>query len=242
MSEILVTRHAGWASITFNRPERRNAIDFALAQRFRDALIELNADAELRAIVLQGAGGAFCSGMDIKAFNTDPPPPWRAQFMSLWDEVHRLLLDCPKVLIGAIQGGAINGGAAVALAADISVVGRKAFIHVGEAQVGMGAPRNISWLVLKHGEAVAMRFALLADRVGADELLRLGVATEVVDEEQVLARAESLAGRIGGFPPGGVLAAKVGIRRTAMRMTAPEWFLPAAEATPSTQFVPKAVR
>lgn len=242
MSEILVHRHAGWASITFNRPERRNAIDFAFAEQFRDALRELSADADLRAIVLQGAGGAFCSGMDIKAFNTDPPPPWRDRFMPMWEEVHHLLLDCPKVLIGAIQGGAINGGAAVALAADISVVGRQAFILVGEAQVGMGAPRNISWLVLKHGEAVAMRFTLLADRVGADELLRLGVATEVVDDDQVIVRAEALASRIGAFPPGGVLAAKAGIRRTAMRMTSPQWFQPAAEATPAKPFVPAAVR
>ena len=242
MSEILVTRHAGWAAITFNRPERRNAIDFAFAEQFRDALRALNADEAMRVIVLQGAGGAFCSGMDIKAFNADPPPPWRAQFMPLWDEVHALLMDSPKVLIGAVQGGAINGGAAVALACDVTVVGRGAFILVGEAQIGMSAPRNISWLVLKHGESVAMRLALLADRVGADELLRLGVATEVVDDAQVLERAAALAERLGAFPAGGLQSAKLGIRRTAMRMATPEWFRPAAEATPGTAFVPRAVR
>ncbi len=241
MAEIIVERHGGWAEIIFNRPELRNAINLGFALLLRDALRTLNADPELRCIVLSGAGGAFCSGLDLKEFNIEPAPPWRAEFGAAWDEVHMLLMDSPKVLITALQGGAINGGAAVALAGDLTVCGLLAFILVGEAQFGMPMPRNVSWLVLKHGEAIAMRFALLAERVGAADLLRLGVATEVVDDDAVLARARAIATRIAAFPARGVHNAKLAIRTTASRAGALEWYRPALEAWPLKPFAPSKV-
>ena len=242
MSEILVERHGAWAEIIFNRPQRKNAINHAFGIQLRDALRALNGEPQVRAIVLSGAGGAFCSGLDLKEFNIDPPPPWRAEFSAAWDDVHMLLMDSPKVLITALQGGAINGGAAVALAGDLMVSGRSAFILVGEMQFGMPIPRNVSWLVLKHGEAVAMRFALLSERVGADDLLRLGVATEVVDDDQVLARARAIAARLGTFPAPGVCSTKAAIRNTASRAGALEWYRPALEASPLKPFAPSQVR
>ena len=241
MAEIIVERHDAWAEIIFNRPERRNAINLGFALLLRDALRALNADPEVRAIVLSGAGGAFCSGLDLKEFNIEPAPPWRAEFSAAWDDVHMLLMDSPKVLVTALQGGAINGGAAVALAGDLTVCGRSAFILVGEAQIGMPLPRNVSWLVLKHGEAVAMRLALLAERVGAPDLLRLGVATEVVEDDAVLARARAMATRIGAFPAQGVHNAKIALRRTASRAGALEWYRPALEASPLKPVAPSKV-
>ena len=113
MAEIIIERHGAWAEIIFNRPERRNAINLGFALFFRNALHALNAEPELRAIVLSGSGGAFCSGLDLKEFSVQPPPPWRAQFGAAWDDVHMALMESPKVLITAVQGGAINGGAAL---------------------------------------------------------------------------------------------------------------------------------
>ena len=241
MAEILVERHGSWAEVIFNRPERRNAINLGFALALREALHTLNAEPEMRAIVLSGAGGAFCSGLDLKEFNVQPPPPWRAEFSAVWDDVHLLLMESPKVLITAVQGGAINGGAALALAGDLSVCGRSAFILVGEAQLGMPVPRNVSWLVLKHGEAVAMRLALMAERVGADDLLRLGLVTEVVDDAQVVPRAQAIAERIGSFPAPGVANTKAAIRNTASRAGALAWYQPALDVWPVKTFVPKKV-
>ena len=241
MAEIIIERHGAWAEIIFNRPERRNAINLGFAVLFRNAMHALNAEPELRAIVLSGSGGAFCSGLDLKEFNVQPPPPWRAEFGTAWDDVHMALMESPKVLITAVQGGAINGGAALALAGDLTVCGRSAYLLVGEAQFGMPVPRNVSWLVLKHGEAVAMRFALLAERVGADDLLRLGVATEVVDDTQVLARARAIAERIGSFPAQGVCNTKAAIRNTASRAGALQWYRPALDAFPNKPFAPAKV-
>lgn len=241
MSEILVERHGAWAEITFNRPERKNAINLAFGVQFRDALRALNAEPEVRAIVLSGAGGAFCSGLDLKEFTSVPQPPWRAEFSAAWDDVHMLLMESSKVLVVALQGGAINGGAALALAGDLLVCGRSAFIMVGEIQSGMPVPRNVSWLVLKHGEAVAMRFCMMADRVGGDDLLRLGVATEVVDDTLVLARARALAERIGSFPAQGVRSTKAAIRDTSSRVGAIEWYRPAMDVWPLKNFAPSKV-
>ena len=242
MAEIIIERHGSWAEIIFNRPERRNAINCGFGLLFRDALRALNAEPEIRAIVLSGAGGTFCSGLDLKEFNTDPPPPWRAEFSAAWDDVHLALMESPKVLVAALQGGAINAGAALALAGDLLVAGRSAFVMVGETQFAMPVPRNVSWLVLKHGEAVAMRFVLMADRVGADDLLRLGVATEVVDDAQVLRRARAIAERISTFPEHGVRNAKAAIRNTASRAGALEWYRPALQASPLKPFAPSKVR
>ena len=91
-------RHDGWAELVLNRPERRNAIDGLLADALLAQLSALNADDTLRAIVLRGAGGALCSGLDLKAFNAEPPPEWLPRFAPTWHAVHLALLQCPQVL------------------------------------------------------------------------------------------------------------------------------------------------
>ncbi|MDE2361689.1 MAG: enoyl-CoA hydratase/isomerase family protein [Hyphomicrobiales bacterium] len=239
MSEIIVERHEGWAEIVFNRPERRNAIDLAFAQQFLAALEGLNGDENLRAVVLSGAGGFYCSGLDLKAFV--PPPPWREEFNVIWRGVHTALIDSPKALIVALQGGAINGGAALAFAGDLVVAGRSSFIQVGELQLGMPIPYNTSWLVLKHGEAAALRFCMMADRVGAEDLLRLGIATEIVEEAAAPARAREIAARIAGWPAAPLGVAKRGVRATARRMSAADFFELAAAPAALRNFAPQKV-
>ena len=224
MSAILTIRHDGWAELVLNRPERRNAIEGMLAEAMRRALADLNADESVRALVLRGAGGAFCSGLDIKAFNADPPPVWAATFKHTWDEVHCLLIESPKVIVGALEKYAINGGAALAIAADLLVAGKSAYLQVGEIQIGMAAPKNIAWLQLRQGEAATARICLTGDRLDAEAMLRERIATEVVEDDQVVARACALAGRIAGFPPAGVPRIKTAIRAAAAGMRARDWF------------------
>lgn len=118
----------------------------------------------------------------------------------------------------ALERHAVNGGAALALAGDLMVCGAGAFLQIGEIRLGMAAPRNAAWLALRHSEAVAARLCLLGDRVPAADLLRLGVATEVTDDTQVLDRARDLATTIAAFPAGGVTAIKRGMRAASTRM------------------------
>lgn len=107
--------------------------------------------------------------------------------------------------------------------------------------MGMPVTRNAAWLVLRHGEATAMRFVLMADRVGAEELLRRGVAMEVVDDGAALARARAIAERIAGFPDG-ARKGKAAVRLTSMRKGAQDWFSPAVAADPPRAFTPVQVK
>ena len=103
MNEVLCERHDGWAEVILNRPERRNAIDGPLAEGMLSTLLALNADDSIRAIVLRGAGGALCSGLDLKAFSAEPAPEWLAGFNARWSAVHQALLDTSQVLVVALE-------------------------------------------------------------------------------------------------------------------------------------------
>ena len=223
-SEVLCHRHDGWAELVLNRSERRNAIDGLLADALLAHLTSLQPDESVRAIVLRGEGGALCSGLDLKAFNAEPRPEWVPRFAATWHAVHLALLQCPQVLVVALERYAINGGAALALAGDLLVVGQGAFLQVAEVQIGMAAPKNIAWLALRHGEALAARLSLLGDRWDAEQLLRNGIATEVVADDQVATRACALAERIAGYPPQSPRRIKSALRAASLRMPAAEWF------------------
>lgn len=235
MSAVLLDVHDGWAELILNRPERKNAIEGQLAQAMHEALDRLAQDDSIRAVVLRGADGAFCSGLDVKAFNAEPAAPWKAGFPALWEAVHNQLLASRKVLIAALERYAINGGAALALAGDLMVCGQGAFLQVGEIGIGMAAPRNAAWLALRHSEAVAARVCLMGDRVGAAELLRLGIATEVVDDAQVVARAQAMAQAIAAFPAHSVRAVKSGMRAATMQMPPDHWMTACALADAFSQ-------
>ncbi|MEI7447316.1 MAG: enoyl-CoA hydratase/isomerase family protein, partial [Burkholderiales bacterium] len=120
---VRLVRHDGWAEVVLNRPERRNAIDGTLAQDLQAALDAVREDASLRAVVLRGAGGSFCSGLDLKAFGATPRPDWVADFPARWRRMHATLASLDAVLLVALERHAINGGAALAIAGDLAVCG-----------------------------------------------------------------------------------------------------------------------
>lgn len=228
---VLTTIHDGWAEIVLNRPQRRNAIDGALADGLADALQRVADDPDLRAVLLRGAGGALCSGLDLKAFSADPPPPWVAGFPARWRAVHVALASLDAVLVVALERFAINGGAALALAGDVAVCGHGAFLQVGEVRLGMDAPNNLAWLLLRHSEAVAARVALLGDRLDAATLLRLGLVTEVTADDAVLARCSAIAAQVAACPPQAVRRMKSALRRASQPMDPQRWFEQFADPT-----------
>ena len=123
--------HEGWGEVVMNRPDVKNAINGPLGEGLAAALNRANEDPEINVVVLRGAGGAFCSGLDLKAFNAEPEPEWLARFNQIWRGAHRALFECQKPIIGALERYAINGGAALALAADLLVAGESAYVQVG---------------------------------------------------------------------------------------------------------------
>lgn len=221
--EVLIERHDGWAELILNRPERRNAITGPVATALAAGLRSLDEDDEVQVVLLAGAGGAFCSGLDLKEFNAEPEPAWLPEFGASWRAVHVALFESTTPIIGALERFAINGGAALALACDLLVAGEQSFLQIGEVRQGMGAPYNLAWLALRHPEAVGSRLALLGERFAGGELAALGIAQWVVPDEQVLARARELARSIAEFPPGASRRIKATLTSLS-RDTAEAWF------------------
>ena len=221
--EAQLIDHGSWAELVLNRPERKNAITGPMGLAMADCLRAVNENEQIQVLLLRGAGGAFCSGLDLKEFNAEPAPDWLPEFQSIWRSVHRSLFDCPVPIIGALERYAINGGAALALACDVLITGRNAFLQVGEVQIGMAAPYNLAWLALRHPQSVSARLAMVGERHAGDALLEVGVAQHCVDDDEVLSTARALAQTMGGYPQGASRRIKAGFR-AAVSETADAWF------------------
>jgi len=208
---VLIERHTGWAEVILNRPERRNSIIAPLSIALKEKLLELEQDSSVNCVVLRGEGGYFCSGIDLKALQADPPPPWLGQQFNSWRDLHLCMYGYSKPIIGAFEKYGINAGAALALACDLLVAGETAFLQIGEIQQGAGMPMNAAWLKLKTTEQIASRLAFLGDRVMGPELVRLGLAAECVADADVVSRCQEIAERIAGFPQGAPATVKKSI-------------------------------
>lgn len=223
MQDVTLQIADGIATVTLNRPAQKNAITGPLGEALAAHLNTASESSDVRVVLLQGADGAFCSGLDLKAFNADPAPPWLADFQPIWRGAHRALYDCPKPIIGCLQRYAINGGAALALACDLLVAGKTAFLQVGEAKIGMAAPYNLAWLSLRHSENLMARIALVGERLSGRELADLHIAHSVVDDDQVASAAHALAAQLADYPEGGLARIKAGLR-ARVTLSADEWF------------------
>lgn len=208
---VRIERGEGWLEIVINRPERRNAIIPPVSDAIRSALADASKDEKVASVILRGEGGYFCSGVDLKALQADPPPPWQGKHGDSWRQLHLALFDFEKPVIGAFEKYGINAGAALAMACDILIAGETAFLQVGEIQQGASAPMNFAWFRIKATEQVMARLALYGDRVAAPELLRLGLVAECVPDDEVVSCCRDLAARIASFPAGAAGNIKRGI-------------------------------
>ena len=240
MAAVETTDNGGWREIKLNRPETRNAINGPLGEGLAEALLAADADDAVHAVLLCGAEGAFCSGLDLEQFNAEPAPDWLPRFGEIWRGAHRALFQCRKPVVVALERFAINGGAALALAADLLVVGDGAFLQVGEVRVGMAAPYNMAWLQLRQSEAVIARLTLTGRRFLGPELVQMGVAHESVADDAVLSRARELTAEVAGFPGGAATRIKRLMRGYAS-VDADEWFDRATRNAGGGRVAPRAV-
>lgn len=214
--EVLVSVDAGVASITLNRPHRKNAITGPLADGLAEAFRGASDRDDVHVVLLSGAGGGFCSGLDLVEYNADPPPAWMSTATESLAAAHLAIFDCPVPVVGALERFAVNGGAAFALACDLLVVGETSFIQVGEIRQGMAAPMNLAWLLARHPASVAAQMVLTGRRFHGPDLHRLGVALDVVADADVLEEARVLATDLAGWPPANVRDLKDAIRSLAV--------------------------
>lgn len=202
----------GLATVELNRPERRNAIIPPMLDELAAAIDRASADEAVHAVLLCGAGGAFCSGLDLDAYNADPPPPWQAKGGDSALAAHGALARCAVPIVVALERYAINGGAAYALAGDLIVSGQTAWLQVGEMIQGLPAPMNLAWLTTKYAEATTARIVYSGERFAGPELHAMGVAHRVVADDDVRVEALELARRIAASPNGTPRQIKAAVR------------------------------
>lgn len=206
-SAVLVERRGRIMIITMNRPDARNAINGALSNGVWDAVTELNNDPNLTAGVLTGAGGYFCSGMDLKAFA-------RGEDIGPFGEFIRA--GCEKPLIGAIEGFAIAGGCEMALACDLLVAAKGAKIGIREVKVGLfAAAGGLFRLPSRVGYAKAMEMAITGDHILAEEASDAGMISELTEPGGAVDAAIALAERVAKNAPLAVAASKKLVRAAA---------------------------
>lgn len=220
-----VVEQKGWAEIIIDRPERRNALVPPLFSEMTASLKALDQRDDISSIVLRGEGGYFCSGIDLKALQNNPPADWADMPDNNARSMHLALYHCRKPIIAGLEKFAINAGASLALACDLIIGGENAFLQIGEIQQGVGIPMNAAWLKIKTTEATAARLSLMGDRVTSPELLNLGLITECVEDAQVVARCHEIAERLASFPQGATATIKAAL--VAQRgIDNPEAFFP----------------
>jgi 2-(1,2-epoxy-1,2-dihydrophenyl)acetyl-CoA isomerase len=202
---LLVDRTDAVVTLTLNRPEAMNALDVPLKEALRDALAGLETDRSCRAVVLAGAGRAFCAGQDLREHvgvlesgSADPLDTVRRHYNPIASRLGSL----PKPVVAAVGGMAAGAGAGLALLADFRVGGPSTSFLMAFANVGLAADTGLSWSLPRLvGHAKAIELLMLAEQVKADEAERLGLLTRVVDTDAgVLPAAQELAARLAAGP------------------------------------------
>jgi enoyl-CoA hydratase len=194
----------GVGVLTLNRPEARNAVDLATTEALAAAVDEFEARDDVAVLVLTGAGGTFCAGMDLKAFARGERPRIEGRGFAGLTEAPPA-----KPLIAAVEGWALAGGCELALSADLIVAARDARFGIPEVKRGLFAAGGG---VLRLAKALpyqrAMEMALTGDPLPAEEAHRFGLVNVLTEPGGALAGARELAARIAANGPLAVRASK----------------------------------
>ncbi|HUO03643.1 MAG TPA: enoyl-CoA hydratase/isomerase family protein [Candidatus Binataceae bacterium] len=220
VSTFLVEKGGPITTITFNRPERRNCLDEAIILEFERHLHAVRDDRECRALIVTGAGSAFCAGMDTSAVKDIADPVERrrklAQFgrrmPRLIGRAFDVLANLDQVTVGAINGYAVGGGWSFALGFDFCVAVEDAEFWVPEVELGMpfrGAPADV--IAARMGPWRAKEAILMCRHYRASELLALGMLNGVVPPSKLMSTAREIAATMAEMPPEAVATSKRGI-------------------------------
>ncbi len=212
----LDTVRPGITLLTLNRPERLNAMNYALVSELHAALERVAADPACRVIVLTGAARGFCAGLDLTS-GASPPGTQEMGRAQAGMTVQKLIAglvprmrSVPQPIIAAVNGAASGGGLALALASDVRIAARSARFNVAFIRVGLsGCDIGVSWLLPRLiGASRAFELLLTGRFADATEAERIGLVSRVVDDDTVVDAALETAALIVDNSPFGVRMTK----------------------------------
>ena len=221
MNEILVERRDDVVWLTFNRPDARNAMTFAMYERMAEVAGEVDADRGVRAMVLTGAGGAFVAGTDISQFSTFTRNEDALGYEARMDTWMSALERVRVPTIAALRGPVVGGGAAIAAACDLRIAAPSARFGVPVARTlgNCFSMANLVRLSSLVGVARVKEIVFTARLVDAEEALRIGLYNEVTkDEDALVPRVEELARLVASHAPLTLQATKEALRRIRDRI------------------------
>jgi enoyl-CoA hydratase/carnithine racemase len=203
----------GVATITLDRPKRLNALTFGVYAELRDLFRDLDVEPGVRAIMITGAGRAFCTGGDVEdiigeLFECDSEG--LLEFTRNTGEVIRNMMQCRRPIVGALNGTVAGAGAVIASACDIRIASEDARIAFLFTKVGLsGADMGAAWLLPRIvGMGRAMELLMTGDFITAAEAHQMGLYNRVVPKDQVEIEARSLAERLARGPSQGLAVTK----------------------------------
>ncbi len=191
--------HPGVVLLRLHRPAALNALNLQLRRALAEAFLRLDADPEVRVIVLAGSAKAFCAGADLTEYrDADPLEIMSRRMDLLWDAIGK----CSKPVVAAVRGWALGGGCEVAMHADILIAERSAKFGQPEVKVGImpggGATQRLTRAV---GKFRAMNILMRGEPFSGEEALAWGLASELAEDGQAETRALTLARELCELPP-----------------------------------------
>ena len=207
MADVIVEKAAGVVSVTLNRPERRNALSDEMVQALDAVFTEGERDPEVRCYVIRGQGEHFMAGGDVKKFYANRSKPAAQRRADTERGVHQLHLlaykmrRAPQPIVASIRGAVAGFGMSLMMLADLAIAAEDAFFTMAYCHIGL-SPDGSSTYTLPRivGQRKAMELALLGERFGAQEALRLGLVNRVVPAAALAEETARLAQRLAAGP------------------------------------------
>ncbi|MBA2719176.1 MAG: enoyl-CoA hydratase/isomerase family protein [Chloroflexi bacterium] len=203
------------ATITLDRPDALNSLTVELKEALIAAFVAVDADPAVRAVVLTGAGRAFCAGQDLRERLVPDVAPLADEIRLRYNPLIRAMRSLPKPIVAAVNGIAAGAGASLAFACDVRIAAEGASFLLAFGRVGLVPDSGATWLLPRLiGGAKAAELALLGEPLSAADAERIGLVARVVPAERVVVEAQAVAGRLAAGAPRAVALTKELLERS----------------------------
>jgi enoyl-CoA hydratase/carnithine racemase len=219
MSSVISSeRHGRVRRVVMNNPGKKNALDRAAMSALTAAMLEAAADDETRVVVLSGAGGAFCTGADLRSVELPPAAPTPAKSDESarepeFNDTIRSIWNLPKPVFAAVGGIAAGFGCSLALACDVRIASSAARFSLVFVKRGLALDGGATFFLPRLAALNGLEMALTGDVISADEALRLGLVNRVVPQDAFAAHVDEAAERMAKNAPLALAAIKEAVHR-----------------------------
>ena len=206
---VEVDADSGIATITLYRPDALNSLTVPMKQELLAAFRRVEREPAARAVILTGAGRAFCAGQDLKERLQPDAAPLGVELRERYNPIVRAMRSLPKPIVGAINGVAAGAGASLAMACDLRIASDTASFALAFGRVGLVPDSGATWFLPRLvGATNAAEIALLGDPVTAADALRLGLVGRVVSAAELATEATAIAARLAAGAPRAIALTK----------------------------------